>query len=92
MVSQGGAPFVLRCRARSDRRKGRAREPVNHRIVAMGFRCALAASIRLSRNRTLIAEARNDHAKLYWTCLGLVDTWFKLLGAAEHRFSRTPSG
>ena len=27
-----------------------------------------------------------------WTCRGLVDTWFKLLGAAEYSFSQTPSG
>ena len=27
-----------------------------------------------------------------WTCRSLMDTWFKLLSAAEHGFFQTPSG
>ena len=45
-------------------------------------------------NGKLAAEtkAETETETEYWTCLGLVDTWFKLLGAAEHSFSQTPSG
>jgi len=31
------------------------------------------------------------HIDEIWACWGLVDTWFKLLGAADHSFFQTPA-